>query len=153
MRATVPRPIRRTRVHLAISIVVLTTLSACTPVTPIGVDVGDVVFLTETAPATFNMEALYKGNVIADAAGCLRLAQSGGQHTVVWPFGFELRPHNGGANVVDSRGRVIGEIGGAFTFGGGEVPTLHEGIALSDEQRAVARERCPGRYWIVGEVP
>lgn len=144
---------RRIGIHLAISIGVLTTLHACTPVTPIGVDAGGVVFLTETAPATVQMEALYKGNVVADAAGCLRLAGTGDHHTVVWPFGFELRAHNGGANVVDTRGRVVGEIGGSFTFGGGEVPTLHDGIALSDEHRALARERCPGRYWIVGEVP
>jgi hypothetical protein len=153
MSTSLLRPIRRIRLHVAAAVAVLAVLPACTPVTPIGVDASSVVFLTETAPATFHMEALYKGNVVADAAGCLRLAGTGDQHTVVWPFGFELRPHNSGANVVDAQGRVIGEIGGAFTVGGGEVPALHDGIALSEEQKAVAREKCPGRYWIVGDVP
>lgn len=141
---------RRIRVGLATSMVVL---AACAPLTATGVDAGEVLFLTETVPAALHMQALYKGNVIADAAGCLRLAGTGEQHTVVWPFGFELRRRKGVATVVDPNGRVIGEIGGAFTLGGGEIPTLHDGIPLSDAQRAQARERCPGRYWIVGDVP
>ena len=140
-------------VLLAIWIAMIAALAACTPVPPTNVDRDDVIFLTEAAPATVQMEALYKGNVVADGAGCLRLAGTGEQHTVVWPFGFERRTRDGAAQVVDTRGRVVGQIGGAFTFGGGEVPTLHAGIALSDAQRGVALERCPGRYWIVGEVP
>lgn len=148
--STLVYSMRRIRVGLASPMVVL---AACAALTSTGVDDGEVLFLTETVPATMHMQALYEGNVIADAAGCLRLTGMGLQHTVVWPFGFELRRRMGVATVVDPAGRVIGEIGGAFALGGGEIPTLHDGIPLSDAQRALARDRCPGRYWIVGEVP
>ena len=137
------------RVHLAVSLV---ALAACAAAPTGGADADDVIFLTASAPATVHMDALYEGAVVADAAGCLRLADASG-HTVVWPYAFELRQHNGAATVVAPGGREIGELGGAFKFGGGEVPTLHQGIAVSDAQRQLALERCPGRYWIVGEVP
>ena len=129
-----------------------TAWTACTALPTGRADVGDVLFLTESQPATLYMDALYKGTVAADAAGCLRLATESA-HTVVWPFGFELRPRDGALVVIAPGGREIGRLGGSFTFRGGEIPTLYEGIALSDPQRAAALERCPGRYWIVGEVP
>lgn len=151
MRSALLQPTRwQTRIRLAISML---ALSACAPLPSSSVDAGDVVFLAATEPASVHMEALYKGNVVADAAGCLRLAGTSEQHTVVWPYGFELRQRDGAATVVKPGGREVGEIGGFFTFGGGEVPTLHEGIALPAAQKALALEKCPGRYWIVGEVP
>jgi hypothetical protein len=145
---------RQLRARRAISMLAAAALAAaaCTAIPTDGADLGEVLFLTESQPATFQMEALYKGAVVADAAGCLRLA-SESAHTVVWPHGFELRRRDGALAVIDPGGREIGRVGGSFTFGGGEVPTLHEGIALSGTQKAVALERCPGRYWIVGEVP
>ena len=139
----------QSRVLPAIS---LLALAACAAAPTSGVDADDVIFLTASVPVTVHMQALYEGNVVADAAGCVRLADASG-HTVVWPYAFELRQHNGAATVVDPGGREIGDVGGAFSFGGGEVPTLHQGIALSDARRQLALERCPGRYWIVGEVP
>jgi hypothetical protein len=138
------------RVCLALSTIVV---GACSPLSSTVLGAEDVIFLAANAPATMVMEALYKGSVVADAAGCVRLAGASEQHTVLWPYGFALRQHDGAATVVDAGGREIGRIGSSFTFGGGEVPTLHEGIALSDAQRELALQRCPGRYWIVGEVP
>lgn len=150
MNSNLRRSMRcQSRVLPAVS---LLAMAACAASPTGGADADDVIFLTASAPATVHMQALYEGNVVADAAGCLRLADASG-HTVVWPHAFELRQRNGAATVVAPGGREIGEVGGAFRFGGGEVPTLHEGVAVSDAQRELALQRCPGRYWIVGEIP
>ncbi|MGH7539896.1 MAG: hypothetical protein ACRELC_02750 [Gemmatimonadota bacterium] len=102
-------------------------------------------------PATVVMEALFVGRVIRDPAGCLRL-ETPDQHTVVWPFGFRLVPADGGLAVRDADGQAVGRIGGDFRLGDGEVPFLHEGLALPEAERRAAETRCPGRYWIVGDV-
>jgi hypothetical protein len=80
--------------------------------------------------------------------GCLRL-DTPDTHTVIWPKGFDL---GADLRVRDDRGAVVGRIGGAFRLGGGEVPSLHDGIPLSEADRVRAGSRCPGRFWIVGEV-
>jgi hypothetical protein len=96
------------------------------------------------------MEALYEGPVV-DAQGCLRLV-SDSAHTVVWPPEFTLRTRSGRYQVVDEGGAVAGTIGGMFRFGGGEIP---RGALPELADANVGREllaRCPGRYWIVGEM-
>lgn len=72
--------------------------------------------------------------------------------TVVWPFGATLDRRRDGAWIVRLHDRTIGTIGGGFRLGGGEVDTLRPGmnVAASDIDRAVAR--CPGKFWLVGEV-
>jgi len=113
---------------------------------------GGLLFLAQTEPATVVMEALWDGVVERDERGCLRLATED-RHTVIWPFGFTLGVRSDGPYVRDERGRDIGRLGGSFRFGGGEVPELHGGIPLHPTARAAAVSRCPGRYWIVGDVP
>lgn len=107
----------------------------------------DVVFLVQRVQPTAVMEALFEGRVAPDSAGCLRLAGPD-PATVVWPYGARLD----GTTVRDAAGRTIGRLGGPFRLGGGEVSELHTGMALSAAERAAAA-RCPGRFWIVGEVP
>lgn len=107
----------------------------------------DVIFLVQRVEPTVVMEALFEGRVVPDSAGCLRLAGPD-PATVVWPYGARLD----GLTVRDAAGRTIGRIGGPFRLGGGEVPALHTGIPLSAAEREAAR-RCPGRFWIVGDVP
>lgn len=114
-------------------------------------DRDDAVFLTLDATPDAWMDALYEGPVRWDAAGCLRL-ESSDRHTVVWPVGFDLVRRGGQLRVVDAEGREVGQIGGTFRLTGGEVPSLHDGVPMSAETRAEAERRCPGRYWIVGEV-
>jgi hypothetical protein len=114
-------------------------------------DSGEILFLTSSEPATAHMQALWDGRVSADAAGCLRL-DGPDRHTVVWPHGFQLREQGSTIAVTDAGGRLVGTIGGSFRFGGGEMPTLHEGIALSAVDRQAVIRRCPGRFWIVGEI-
>jgi hypothetical protein len=109
---------------------------------------GDVLFLVQHETPLAVMDALHTGRVAADGSGCLRI-DGATPTTVVWPKGFALD----GRTVRDERGRSIGRLGGGFRLGGGEVPLLHDGIPLSTEARAAAEERCPGRFWIVGDIP
>jgi hypothetical protein len=112
------------------------------------------LFVTQSKPATDVMAALFDGLVVVDGSGCPRLdAPEPDRGTVVWPYGFTLEARAGSYWVVDAEGRDVGPLGGHFRFGGGFVPTLHEGLALTDEARAAAESRCPGNYWIVGELP
>jgi hypothetical protein len=81
------------------------------------------------------------------------VADGDDRSTVIWPQGFSYRLQNGAVRIVDPHGRVIGELGGSFKLGGGHVPELHDGVALSPADRDRATGQCPGRYWIVGDVP
>ena len=93
------------------------------------------------------MEALYQGTVV-EHDGCLRLGDEPDGHTVVWPPGFSLL----GRTERNEAGRAIGQVGGFFRLGGGEVPTLWENGPVDETIRAAALDRCPGRYWLVGDV-
>lgn len=108
----------------------------------------DIMFLTAAQPARESMQALFEGRVVVDPAGCIRL-DSPDPATVIWPHGFRLAVQRGQLLVRDGTGREIGRIGGAFRFGGGEVPTLSASILAG---HAAVAARCPGRYWIVGET-
>ena len=129
-------------------------LAACDPAKegPAGLqqrsDSDRVLFITQNEVPNAVMEALFVGRVTVDHEGCVRLA-SADPATVIWPHQFTLD----GTTVRDHYGAAIGHIGGEFRLGGGEIGSLHSGIKLSSADRALALDRCPGRFWIVGEVP
>ncbi|MDX1430360.1 MAG: hypothetical protein R3282_08735, partial [Rhodothermales bacterium] len=54
--------------------------------------------------------------------------------------------------VMTDAGKIVGQIGGEFRLGGGEVETLWDGGPVTSPARQVALTTCPGRYWIVGET-
>jgi len=113
----------------------------------------DVLFLTQ-APLNdpmVVMEALYEGTVIVED-GCIRLGEEPDRHTVIWPSGFRYLARGDGI-VLDRDGHRIGSLGSNLSLGGGEVPTLWESGPVDDSMRQEALERCPGRYWLVGEIP
>jgi hypothetical protein len=110
-----------------------------------------VVFITQDVVQDVVMDALFQGRVITDAAGCLRL-DSPDPATVIWPKGFTIVSSGDTLHIRDASGRDIGQIGGSFRLGGGEVQTLHDGIGVSAADRQRAQTQCPGRYWIVGSV-
>jgi hypothetical protein len=125
---------------------------ACTDVEPLApVQMVEIIFLAQTLPPGVVMEALFQGRVFVDPAGCVRL-NTNDQHTVVWPHGTVLLRRGDDLLVRSSDGRDLGRLGGSFRFGGGEVPSLHAGIALSHDTRQRASTECPGRYWIVGDT-
>ena len=115
------------------------------------VDASSVVFLAQNADPGAVMDALFTGKISADAAGCLRLSGDD-PSTVVWPAGFSVKSEAADLLIIDKSGRLVGRVGGSFRLGGGHVPQLHDGIPMSAADRDLARARCPGRFWIVGDV-
>lgn len=93
--------------------------------------------------------ALYRGRLEMDAGGCVRLAESTGQTTVLWPKGFSGRAVSGGIEIRDERGAVVGRTGQRFRMAGGGLPFLHEGIGFTAADQALAASRCPGAFWLV----
>ena len=108
---------------------------------------GDYIFLVRATQPEAEMDALIRGRLEADAAGCLRLDTSD-RHTVIWPFGATLRAAGAQVSVVDRAGRVLATIADETQLAGGEVTELPSGV-LASEARAAALTSCPGRYWIV----
>lgn len=139
----------------ALALVALAACSNAPAADPVSLARGPggegTVFLAQTEAPEAIMDALFEGRVVRDPAGCLRL-DGPDPATVVWPKDFSLEERGGELLVVAEDGGVAGRVGGPFRLGGGEVPFLHDGIPVSDEDRRLAAERCPGRYWIVGEV-
>ena len=96
--------------------------------------------------------ALVLGATFVGAAGCLRLSGDD-PSTVVWPVGFSVKSDAADLAILDKSGRLVGRVGGSFRLGGGHVPQLHDGIPMSAADRDLAHAQCPGRFWIVGDVP
>lgn len=112
-----------------------------------GVDPVVTVFLVQVENGN-QMDALYQGRVTRDEEGCLRL-ETPDRHTVLWPAGAKFYTRDGEFHIVDAAGREVGTIGGTFGLGGGETAELGTHLLAADDYR-LAKERCPGRYWVVG---
>ncbi len=144
-------------IHGAVLVLIVAAIASCSPTgdaDPLALrnqEPSEVVFLFQNATPDAVMQALFQGRVITDDRGCLRL-ESTDRHTVVWPKGFTLEGVGAELRVLDGTGTEVGQIGGSFSLGGGEVPFLHEGVPVSPADRQRAHESCPGRYWIVGDV-
>ena len=138
----------RSRVTVPL-ILAAATLGACEF---IGLDDNNdgALFITQSAPQAAVMQALYVGAVTREG-DCYRLAGDPAGHTVVWPHGFRLAGPKKDMVMTDA-GKVIGQIGGEFRLGGGEVETLWEGGPVANPARQAALTTCPGRYWLVGET-
>lgn len=144
-------------VAVALTAVVAVVAVAChpSPVAPLGDDGlqahdrAGVVLLTQNVIQDATMDALYEGPVVADDAGCLRLGGSDGP-TAVWPQGYTAQSALGDAWIRDASGTTVGQVGGSFSLGGGEVPELSDAMGFTQADRDLAEDHCPGLYWIVG---
>ncbi len=112
-----------------------------------GPDDDAILFVTQTVDPGASLQALFDGEIIIDSAGCVRQRGTEGA-MVVWPKGFRL---DDGVTVRDGRGREIGRIGERFRLGGGFVQSIHSGFSVSADRKHI-ESRCPGSYWITGEV-
>lgn len=119
---------------------------------------GEVVFAAQQRRPNGVMDALFTGKVVLDAQGCFRLDIPPGEEvstTVVWPFGASLEGRGPTMRVLDEDGRLIVRVGGDTSFGGGFVPGVDHMAstgALSPNMVSALRIRCPGQFWIVGDV-
>ena len=113
---------------------------------------GGLQFLTQDVDPPILMDALHRGGLAVDAAGCIRLAGPESA-AVVGPAGFSARTEAGSTEILAPDGSVLGSLGGEFELGGGFVQELNDGLGFAPVDRALAQDRCPGTYWIVGEVP
>jgi hypothetical protein len=112
---------------------------------------GSIVFVTQSGARSEMMTALFDGEIVLDAAGCLRVVSNGAE-SIIWPKGFTLAELGTDYLVRDADGRDVGRIGGRFRLGGGSIPTLHGSVPISAEDRDRVLRSCPGRYWLVGSV-
>lgn len=111
-------------------------------------DDQQAVFLVHKTPHANAMDALYEGSVDLDPQGCLRVESSGGVTVVIWPYGFNLRTRSGGLYVENADGRTVGQIGGDFRMGGGQVDAEHVDTYLSQADRTRAEVCHADKYWI-----
>lgn len=121
------------------------TLAACDMPFATEESEEELFFFTQSATPDVVMDALFTGRVVRGEEGCLRLDSPTGP-TVIWPAGYSLD----GRTVRDAFGDV-GSIGGTFRLGGGEVPSLHDGIRVTANTRQRAEAQCPGKYWIAAD--
>lgn len=105
--------------------------------------------ITQNVVPAVSMDALFQGRLVLDDRGCIRLGSEDGA-TVVWPHGFTAERTVEGVSVRDADGALFGRVGEELSFAGGEVATLHEGMGFTEDDRNLATQHCPGRYWIVG---
>ena len=105
------------------------------------------LFAVQSKPSEFRMTALLEGVLVLDDNGCLRI-KNYEEYLPVWPHGFSLVEEN--LTVLDSSGRAVARVGERVKLGGGECPEPCRNVGEYSEY--LPDERCPGPYWIVGEV-
>ncbi|HEU0016417.1 MAG TPA: hypothetical protein VFQ45_22245 [Longimicrobium sp.] len=116
-------------------------------------DPNATIFLARDSEPNGYMEALYVGAVLRDAQGCLRTADTGVGATIVWPTGFTLAAHGSGLFVHNAEGELVGQVDhGTVRMGGGFIRDISSATVLSEKKKALAVSKCPGDYWIAGEV-
>lgn len=148
-RRTSRRNRRTAGAWLVAALVVIVT--GCAPEHLLDITIqDDLIFLTQNRRPSAAMEALFTGPVVADDAGCLRLASEEGP-TVVWPEGYTLDTSGDVPRVLDEDGAPAGAFNEELVLAGGEVPTLRTSMGFTDEDRERA-EACPGRYWLVNDA-
>lgn len=112
---------------------------------------GELVFLAMRITPAAHMDALFEGAVVSDEAGCLRLDSSDAA-TVVWPRYWSLERRDDTVRILDADGHFVASLGERLSLPGGEVETLPAAMGFTEADRELAGNRCPGRYWIVGNA-
>ena len=103
---------------------------------------GPVHFVQEVRPSTDGKEALNRGVLTLDGAGCLRLGESG--PVLVWPAEAVLDlTQPGVVRILDGRGGPAVRVGDGVALGGGSFP--------GDGRPTLSRPLgpCAGELWDV----
>ena len=96
------------------------------------------------------------GKLVLDDRGCLRIKASADASGEVplWPSYYSLDTSDERVRVLDEEGRTVAEVGETMAAGGGSVSkaVLQQEGYMRERTRRELLERCPGAYWLVGEV-
>ncbi len=88
------------------------------------------------------MAAGLEGKLV-NVRGCLRVKakEDSDGYLLIWPHDVSLKEEVGGVHILDSEGKVVARVGQKVSIGGGSPPAGYE-----------APTKCPGPYWLVGEI-
>ena len=133
-------------------LLVALTLAACgdgeLPLEPVTGD--DLLLLTQSEDLVWFPLVQYRGSVVVDEAGCMRLdLEAPDNATIVWPSGTTVWMRGETRILRNEFGREMLDIGERGRFSGGDAAALEELTDLTSEEREDVRDRCPGPYWLV----
>lgn len=100
------------------------------------------------------MQALARGRLTLDD-DCLRISSgSYDGNLLIWPPDYSFRATGGNVRILDEENRVVAKTGDRIEVGGGEVPgrSLRNIAYVGKSLGQKILRRCPGPYWLVGEV-
>ncbi len=113
-------------------------------------EIDDIFILTQQKPQYDHMEALISTKpalLSIDNGGCIKVKE----HTIIWPYGFELIKTGDKITIVDDKGNFTAEVGDFIQLSGGECSDCTQEEIL----RIVGvntENKCSGPYWIVGKI-
>lgn len=116
---------------------------------------SDAVFLNQSASVDGIPTTVDSGELAVDRKGCLRMGPQGDRRpnfVPVWPPGYSLDAGGERMRILDGEGRVVARVGDEIRVGGGPASSLETVVDVDEQQGREIRERCPGTYFIVGEV-
>ncbi len=107
------------------------------------------VFLpTQKASVNSYLMASFRGELVLDREGCLRVRDEYGSLVPVWPAGFGVEASGGEVRLLNERGRVVARVGDDIEIGGGEAPPAERLAGVNERTKRELQERCPGQYWL-----
>ncbi len=117
------------------------------PVTASSKSVPGVFLPTQKASVYSYLMASFRGELVLDREGCLRVRDEYGTLVPVWPAGFGVEASGGEVRLLNERGRVVARVGDDIEIGGGEAPPAERLAGVNERTKRELRERCPGQYW------
>jgi hypothetical protein len=101
------------------------------------------------------MEALGGGRLTIDERGCIRMevSEDGPEPTLIFLPDYALGFKDDEVWILDGEDRPVAKVGDLVRVVGGSTGDSLEGFSGLDEQtKRELYERCPGPYWMAGEV-
>ena len=99
------------------------------------------------------MQALARGKVVVDDAGCIRL-ESGRAYDgdlIVWPPGYSMWTEGGEILIIKEDGGTLARVGDRVEFGGGQISSPSGARELYEKHLEIP-EKCTGPLWVVGQI-
>ena len=115
----------------------------------------DVVFIEQKSSEGMRavMEALARGKVMVDDAGCIRLESGRAYHgdLIVWPPDYSMQVKGDEILIIKEDGQTLARVGDRVELGGGQV-SFSSGAREAYKKHLKIPEKCTGPLGIVGQV-